>query len=135
MDTTTVKTLQTGALVFNTDRTDSLLTVNYYDKRARLVQRISKNHLGGIDNIQNEYNFSEDILKTTHTHTGSSSGTTLTSVTRNVYDHMGRLKDVRHKIGTSDTVTIQSLSCNEIGQLKQVFKSIITIFHNYKQKP
>ena len=46
------KTLLTGMRVFRDDGTSPTMTVNYYDERARLVQSVSQNHLGGTDRVR-----------------------------------------------------------------------------------
>ncbi|MCT1527024.1 DUF6443 domain-containing protein, partial [Sphingobacterium hotanense] len=59
---TEAKTLLTGTKVTNVDDTDSRITVNYYDKRGRLLETVAQNHLGGIDRVTNSYNFAGDLL-------------------------------------------------------------------------
>lgn len=118
-DTSQVKTLLTGVRLMNTDGTDSSLTVNYYDKRGRLVQIAAENHLKGTDYVTNEYNFVGDLVKSATIHKGSATATALERTSRYVYDHVGRLRDVRFKVGSQDTITLKSLVYNEIGQLKQ----------------
>src|SRR5690606_30025531 len=44
---TRTKDLPTGTKVYRDDGTAPLLTVGYYDDRARLIQGASQNHLGG----------------------------------------------------------------------------------------
>ncbi|PRD42800.1 hypothetical protein, partial [Sphingobacterium haloxyli] len=54
-NTAMVKGLLTGTKVSKDDGSAPLLTVNYYDKRARLIETVSNNHLGGVDRVTNTY--------------------------------------------------------------------------------
>ncbi|MEJ5092884.1 RHS repeat-associated core domain-containing protein, partial [Sphingobacterium faecium] len=112
-----VKTLLTGSLVYRADGTQGLLTVNYYDSRARLIQSVSENHLKGTDRITNEYTFTGELTKSTRVHSAKSASTTI--VHKNEYDQVGRLLTSKHKIGNQDTVVLASNAYNEIGQLRK----------------
>src|SRR5690606_7546291 len=117
-----VKTLLTGSKVFKDDGTTPLLTVNYYDKRGRLIQSASQNHLNtitpGTDYVTNTYSFVGEVLTSKREHKASASGAVTTLLTTNNYDHVGRLKDSKHKINTQTEVVIARNEYNEIGQLK-----------------
>ncbi|WP_437922094.1 DUF6443 domain-containing protein [Sphingobacterium sp. LRF_L2] len=110
-------TLPTGTKVYKEDGTLLLLSVTYYDDYGRPVQVASQNHLSGTDYVTNEYSFAGELTRSTRSHKSSPTATALVAVTRNVYDHMGRLKDVRFKIGSQDTITLKSLVYNEIGEV------------------
>ncbi|GGH10501.1 hypothetical protein FAZ19_01190 [Sphingobacterium alkalisoli] len=112
------QTLLTGMKVSRDDGTAPLLTVNYYDDRAQLIQSVSQNHLGGTDRITNEYTFVGELTKSTHVHIAK--GVTTTMVTTNSYDHVGRLLASKHYINDPlKEVTRAKNEYNEIGQLKK----------------
>jgi RHS repeat-associated protein len=115
---TKTKTLLTGTKVFKDDGTLPLLTINYYDDRARLIQSAGQNHLGGTDYVTNTYSFVGELLTSKREHKASASGAVTTLFTKNEYDHVGRLKDVKHKVNAQDTVILARHEYNEIGQLK-----------------
>ena len=111
--------LVTGSKVNRDDGTAPLLTVNYYDDKGQIIQQVSQNHLGGIDMLTNEYNFTGELTKTTRLHTGK--GTAMTTIgTTNIYDHMGRLLSVKNYVNDALTeVTLVNNEYNEIGQLRK----------------
>ncbi len=114
---TKIKSLQTGTKIYRTDGTQPLLSVMYYDDYGRVIQTASKNHLEGTDYVTNTYNFPGELLTSTRVHTPAT-GTAITIVTTNDYDHVGRLVSTKEKIGSQAEVTLASNSYNEIGQLK-----------------
>ncbi|TJY59718.1 DUF4105 domain-containing protein, partial [Sphingobacterium alkalisoli] len=111
-------TLLTGTRVSKDDGTAPLLTVNYYDERARLIQAVSQNHLGGTDRVTNTYSFVGELLTSRHEHKASPTGAATTVLTTNAYDHVGRLLTSRHKINSQTEVVLAKNEYNEIGQLK-----------------
>ncbi|WP_437922105.1 DUF6443 domain-containing protein [Sphingobacterium sp. LRF_L2] len=111
------KTLQTGLKVYRDDGTAPLLTVSYYDDEGRLIQSVSQNHIGGKETVTNTYSFAGELLTSTRIHRDQS-GAQTAIVTKNEYDHVGRLLAVKHKIGSQDTVLLIKNEYNEIGQLK-----------------
>ena len=113
------RTLLTGSMVTTLGSPNMLLTVNYYDDEARVVQSKSRNHLGGTDIINNTYSFVGELTATTRTHTGSPNGAPTTIATSYTYDHIGRKLEIRQNINNQPTETILSqLSYNELGQLQ-----------------
>ncbi|WP_294351056.1 hypothetical protein [Sphingobacterium sp.] len=102
--------LVTGSKVSRDDGTAPLLTVNYYDDKGQIIQQVSQNHLGVIDLLTNEYNFTGELTKTTRLHTGK--GTAMTTIgTTNIYDHMGRLLSFKNYV--NDPLTEVTLVNNE----------------------
>ena len=111
------ESLQTGAKVYGTDGTLPLLTVLYYDDYGRVIQIASANHLEGKDYVTNTYSFVGELENSTRVHTPKT-GTATTIVTKNDYDHVGRLIATKEKIGSQAEVILAFNSYNEIGQLK-----------------
>ncbi len=112
------KTLLTGTRVSKYDGTSPLLTIHYYDDRARLIQSASENHLTGTDYVTNTYSFVGELLTSKREHKASANGTVTTLLTKNEYDHVGRLVNIKHKVNNQDTVLLSRNEYNEIGQLK-----------------
>ncbi|WP_447768535.1 DUF6443 domain-containing protein [Sphingobacterium faecium] len=112
-----VRSLQTGSKVYKIDGTLPLLTVLYYDDYGRVIQTASANHLEGKDYVTNIYSFVGELETSTRVHTPKT-GTATTIVTKNEYDHVGRLIATKERIGSQAEVILASNSYNEIGQLK-----------------
>ncbi|GGH19455.1 hypothetical protein GCM10011418_23900 [Sphingobacterium alkalisoli] len=117
--TAMVEGLLTGTKVSRDDGSAALLTVNYYDRRARMIESVSDNHLGGVDRATNTYSFTGELLTSRHQHQGSTSGAVTTLLTTNEYDHVGRLIETKKKVNAQAEVIQSQLVYNEIGQLKQ----------------
>jgi len=111
------RTLLTGTMVYKDDGTSPLLTINYYDDRARLIQSANQNHLGGTDYVTNTYSFVGELLTSKLEHKASPMGDITTILTTNDYDHVGRLLTVKHQINTGDEVILVKNEYNKIGQL------------------
>jgi len=96
-----------------------LKTINYYDAKARLIQSFAQNHLGGIDRIDSQYDFTNELINSTRIHTSASDNVTIAN--RYEYDHMGRKLRTYQKTGPSGTsnpeVMLSELLYNDIGQL------------------
>src|SRR5690606_21131441 len=97
----------------------------------------SQNHLNtstpGTDYVTNTYSFVGELLTSKREHKASASGAVTTLFTKHEYDHVGRLKDVKHKVNAQDTVIIARHEYNEIRQLKtkrQHLKKNQTVFIN-----
>jgi RHS repeat-associated protein len=93
------------------------MSVNYYDKKARIVQVSSQNHLGGTDVRNNTYNFSGELIASNRTHIVGATTTLIANIF--VYDHMGRRTGTKENINNQGEVVLNKLEYNEVGQLKQ----------------
>lgn len=94
-----------------------LVTANFYDDRSRLVQTISLNHLGGVDNLVNAYDFArlQNVLLT-HTNSANTS-TPYTIRNEYTYDHTGRPKRTFQETGGQAKILLVENTYNEVGQL------------------
>lgn len=117
--TSMVKGLLTGSRVRKDDGTLPLLTVNYFDKRARVIETVSDNHLGGVDRITNTYNFPGELLTSKKQHQINGSALVTTILITNTYDHVGRLLTTKKRVNTQVEILQSKLTYNEIGQLKK----------------
>ncbi len=110
-----VKGQVTGTLTKHLNTDDFLTTISYYDDRYRVIQVVSENHLGGIDVISNQYDFTGGLRKTLSEHDNGS--TTTKIFTEYEYDHANRLKDAYHTIDDGTRVHLYSNEYNELGEL------------------
>lgn len=93
-----------------------LLTVNYYDVQGRQIQVKSNNTVGGSDQITYTFNdITSEMQSREHHHTRSTAS--LTTLTKYVYDHMGRKKEVYENINNQGEVNLSSYRYSETGQL------------------
>lgn len=111
-----VRGLLTGSKTKILGTNDSTLTVNYYDVYGRLIQSHSHNQVGGMDVINNKYAFTNQILVSKRVHTGRNSQS-VTILKWYEYDHAGRKKKIRQKIGSDNVITLAQYNYNELGQL------------------
>lgn len=111
-----IKGLLTGSKVKNLGTNAMDLTVNYYDLEGRIIQTKSTNHLGGTDQVDNEYNFAGELVSSTRTHNAKGITTTIEDVY--TYDHMGRKISTKQNINKQGQVVLNMLEYDEIGQLK-----------------
>jgi RHS repeat-associated protein len=110
------KSLLTGSKTTILGTGDMLLSVNYYDAKGRVIQSKSANHLGGMDVVDNTYNFTNELTSSIRSHTAYSNTTTI--ATNYDYDHVGRKLQARQSINGATEVILSKHTYNEIGQLK-----------------
>ncbi|SDH45081.1 hypothetical protein SAMN05421827_1255 [Pedobacter terrae] len=126
--------LLTGYKVKNLETGEMLLTVNYYDKKGQIIQAKNKNHLGGTDVVDNAYNFSGELTKSTLTHQLNNNKTTIAN--RYEYDHVGRRIANFQRINEQVEVGINHLVYNEIGQVieKRLHNDLQTTRLSYNER-
>ncbi len=93
-----------------------LESVTYYDALGRVIQTVSRNHVGGTDRTSSLYDFSGHVLKSVTTHT-SEYGIDHTIVERFDYDHAGRLLRVRYRMDTLKEVILSENIYDELGRV------------------
>ena len=102
----------------DTGKNSGLWTVNFYDKKYRVVQTYAENYLGGYDYTTNTYDFVGKVDRTIHKHT---TGTTnITESKWFTYDHVGRMLKIEQQYTGSVNkarVTIAEMEYDELGQL------------------
>lgn len=108
-------------------------SVNYYDKRGRLIEVISQNNTGGIDKIKNSYDFEGKLLSSvlTKNYKGKE-----WDVTREyAYGKTGELLDVSHKINKERKVILNAFKYKPDGALaeKRVHNGKIKTKYEYDE--
>ncbi|MDE5423337.1 DUF6443 domain-containing protein [Ancylomarina sp. DW003] len=92
-------------------------SVNYYDKRGRLIEVISQNNTGGIDKIKNSYDFEGKVLSSVliKNYKGKE-----WIVTREyAYGKTGELLDVSHKVNKERKVILNAFKYKPDGALAE----------------
>lgn len=118
---TMTKGLPTASCINVLGTTAMLWTVNYYDNEGRVIKTYKQHYQSGASNlanydeISNTYNFAGELLASTRQHRNGSAVTPVVKTYE--YDHMGRKKLVKEKIGNDPEVVLSRLNYNEVGQL------------------
>ena len=85
----------TGMLVRNLETRDWYKFTNYVDYKGRIIQQFSQNHVGGIDRMDYQYRFNNEVLKMRMTHK-KSGALDLVELYQYSYDHAGRKTSFTH---------------------------------------
>jgi len=117
--TNKTKNLSTGSMVKVLGTNDWIMSVSYYDNKARPIYAGSKNnYLNTTDIVKSELDFAGKVLKTESTHTkGSNNPIVVTDYF--TYDHASRLLTQNQQIGSGDLELIVKNTYDELGQLKK----------------
>jgi len=100
--------------------TGYLLSVNYYDVYKRLVQSVTDNHLGGIDIVSNQINFTGDILLTKENHDNGTDN--IIVETKFEYDNGKCLTKTEHRINNAPAwTTLSHNKYDELGRVKRKY--------------
>jgi RHS repeat-associated protein len=110
-----VKDLSTGSKVRILGTSTWLNEVAYYDNRYRAIQSLAENHLGKIDRVTTEYDFTDKVLKSKQVHTNATQSIAIQQ--RHEYDAVGRMLKTYHQINSQPEVLLTSLEYNELGQI------------------
>ncbi len=97
-----------------------LHSVSYFDNRARVVQNIISNHLGGEDKTWYAYNYTDQKVKKIHEHTVKINNVVSkqTELYTYVYDHAGRIKETYYKLNNDNSILLAKNEYDELGKLK-----------------
>ena len=112
------KGLATGSKVRVLTTNDWITTVTGYDKKGKMIYSKSDNpYLQTTDELKTKLDFVGKVVETTsvHTKTGQS---TITTIDKYTYDHMGRLTKQTQKINSQAEELIALNEYDELGQLK-----------------
>lgn len=98
-----------------------LTSTNYYNDKGRIIQVLSDNISGGVDVINNLYDFNGKLLSTYLKHRNPRSTTIpqTTLLTMVSYDASGRIISIKKRLNDvlANEKTISACTYNEIGQL------------------
>ncbi len=97
------------------------LAVSYYDRKGRVIQSITNNHLDGYDRLTTEYSFNGEIKRTWQTHEIATSANPLEIEQEFVYDHSGRLLETWETINGGQSVLVAANKYNELGEVVEKY--------------
>ncbi|HAS42989.1 MAG TPA: hypothetical protein DCS93_21090 [Microscillaceae bacterium] len=108
--------LPTGSKIKVLDGSSTFLTsVQFYDEYERVVQTVTRNHLGGIDRLTSEYDFIDKVLATYQEHVNP--GTNNHTVKKiNEYSTDQRLTKVTQSIDGQTGKTLSEMAYDELGR-------------------
>lgn len=129
---TEAKGLMTANLEFSASAT-SLVTVNYYDTKLRLLCTVSDNHLGGHNNQFFRYNFNNQVAERIETH-DSPYQAMITLRYNYTYDHMGRVLAEKLSVDNNTSITLQAVEYNELGEPVNTWLGGSTTGEGFNQK-
>ncbi|MBC6993155.1 RHS repeat-associated core domain-containing protein [Neolewinella lacunae] len=106
--------------VLQTSGNTYLNSSTFYDRRGRIIQTQSANHLNGMDVTWAQYNFAGWVLRNRREHSSTPIGGTPKSLIINeryTYDERGRVRNTYHQIGDSGgEQTISERTYNDWGR-------------------
>jgi len=92
-----------------------LFTVNFYDRKSRIIQQQLRNHSGHLDTLTTKYNFAGDVLYTRYSFASAYDYHVICDSL--VYDHARRLKETYKKTDDQAWFQESDMTYNELGQL------------------
>lgn len=130
-----VKGLVTGTktkILGNSDDADGYLeTITYYDKKYRVIQVVSENHLGGIEVISTQYDFVGNVKRVHSSHQVGAK--TIYQLLEYEYDHADRLLSCDHSLDGAPAVRLYTNEYNELGELIRKRLHVDPADESYKQ--
>jgi RHS repeat-associated protein len=114
-----LRDLVTGEKVSKLGTSTYLNKVSFYDEKGRVIQTQEANISGGYDIITSQYDFTGRPLRILHLQQKNGNNPLLThELSKNEYDHAGRLLKVIKKIGsTGSDVELAANQYDELGRL------------------
>jgi RHS repeat-associated protein len=123
-DYVNVKGKQTGSKVRILNTTTFQHSIIFYDSKGRVIQTRAANISGGYDIITTQYNFNGLPIRVLHHQEKSTPNARFFSyVTINAYDHAGRIKTIKRKIGKYGAE--QVIADNQYDELGKVKNKLI----------
>jgi len=111
--------MPTGAMVRILGSSTFLASTNYYDEKGDHIQTLADNIKTGVDITTEQYYFDSRVLSVCNSHTNVSAGyTSFITLTKNVYDLVGRLVSTQKQLGSNPMVTVASYTYDDMGRLQ-----------------
>lgn len=96
-----------------------LTSTIYYDDKSRPIQTIEDNIKSGIDIVTLQYQFDGRLLSSNTKHTANNTSyTNYSTVTKNIFDKIGRVIGIEKKFGSNPFKSIASYGFDDMGRLK-----------------
>ncbi len=100
--------------------TNTFLTTSlYYDEKGRAIQSVEDNIKSGEDVTTLQYQFDGRLLSSNTKHSaGGTDYSAFSTVTKNIFDKIGRVTSVQKKFGANDFKSIAEYAFDDMGRLK-----------------
>lgn len=109
----------TGSMTRVLGSTTFLYTTAYYDDKGWPIQNTTDNIKSGKDVSTYQYHFDGRLLSMHSKHTTAGSGySNFSTLTKNLFDKIGRISSVQKKYGTNVFKTITSYDYDDVGRIK-----------------
>lgn len=96
-----------------------LTSTYYYDERGALIQSLKDNIKSGVDISTLQYHFDGRLLSACNDHTTTGTGyTNYKTLTKYLFDKLGRTTSIQKQFGTNPFKTISSYEYDDAGRLK-----------------
>ncbi|MCC6286666.1 MAG: hypothetical protein IT249_02165, partial [Chitinophagaceae bacterium] len=114
-----VTNMATGARTRVLSTTSFLSSTTYYDEKGRAIQMLEDNMKSGTDITTLQYHFDGRILSTCSDHTTGGTGyTNFKTLTKNIFDKLGRVTSIQKQYGSNAFKTVASYKYDDMGRLK-----------------
>lgn len=110
------KGLLTGTITYVLDTASILYSALYYDKRQRLIQTQSVNHLGDKETGMFEYSYTDMLLRKQLVHTPVGE-TEIRETYDYTYDHANRLLAVKHRLNNQSAMILSAFTYDDFGRM------------------
>jgi RHS repeat-associated protein len=121
--------MPTGSVTYilNSAANDKIISAVFYDAKGRAIQSKTSNISGGIDVATTQYNFSGQPLMNITAHKKTSSSAVIKVITKNEYDALGRLLQVKKQVQTEGIqMPEKAIVKNEYDALGQLKNKILS---------
>ncbi|SFT96810.1 RHS repeat-associated core domain-containing protein [Algoriphagus locisalis] len=125
---TRVHGLQTGKKVKNLETGEFYTTAFYYDNKGRVIQTLGQHQVGGTVRASTAYNFED---QPTHSLTTNSLSSNYTVLRTYLYNVIGQLATVTHKVGSGSPKILAQYTYDDLG--RQTGKTFPTVASNANQ--
>src|SRR6185437_6528593 len=107
--------MPTGAMVRVLGSSLFLASTNYYDEKGDPIQTLADNVKSGVDITTQQYYFDKRLLSVCNSHTNASAGyTAFITLTKNIYDNIGRMTSKQEQLGGNLMVTVASYAYDDM---------------------
>ena len=110
--------MPTGTMIRVLGTSLFLASTDYYDEKGNHIQMLADNIKTGVDITTQQYHFDTRVLSTCNSHTNTSAGyTAFITLTKNIYDNIGRLVSLQKQLGSNPIVTVASYAYDDMGKM------------------